>query len=447
MNDATTPVRLWQRLLTPFAFVLTQPGSARFAQGVTGTVLGWEEHTLTQVLTSLGLEDRWRVAEHFAEYGAFRRDAVERQTRRLIEAEAAPRFREYRVVAVDDTKCHRTSRHVWGVCTFHEPAGRSPNRASTVRAHNGVVSGDLVPGTPWAYLPHTSRLYFRATQLPAGEAFATKTALAAAMLRQADADSPAPILAVFDGAYANATVVGPCLDPANGRRIDVVTRLRFDARLHQPLGPVTGRRRGRPRTWGDRLPAPQHHDRWDAPWQTGAAYLYGRERTFRVKELACRWAVTGPTQPVRAFAVAVEGYADPWFLVTPSATLTAADVVAVFAARFRQEDGFRDHKQRLGMEECRAWTKAPVERTFAVQVVAQTLLRLRGRRLDGPGRAGGWWSAPAWNRHKSHPSLLDVRRVVWASRREFSDFLRGLDGVRESDAATRDHGTPAARYP
>jgi len=444
MNDATAPVRHWQQLLTPFVFVLTQPGYARFAQWVTGTALGWEEHTITQVLTSMGLEDRWRVAEHFAEYGAFRREAVEPQTRRLVEAEAAPRFGGYRVVAVDDTKCHRTSKHVWGVCTFHEPAGRSPNRAPTVRAHNWVVAGDLVPGTPWAYLPHASRLYFRETRLPAGETFATKTTLAAAMLRAADADAAAPVLAVCDGAYANTSVIGPCLDPANGRRIDVVTRLRFDARLYRPLDPPPRRRMGRPRKWGDRLPAPRHHDRWGVPWQDGTAYLYGRPRKFRVKERPCRWSVTGPTEPVRVFTAAVEGYDEPWFLVTTSATLTATEVVAVFAARFRQEDGFRDHKQRLGMEECRAWAKAPVERTFAVQVVTQTLLRLLGWRLDGACGAGGWWSAPAGNRHKSHPSLLDVRRVVWASRAEFSHFLRGLDGGRESDAAPRDPEGPAA---
>jgi hypothetical protein len=433
MNDATTPVQSWQRLLAPFALVLTQPGYARFAQWVTGTVLGCEEHTITQILTGMGLEDRWRVAEHFAEYGAFRRDAVERQTRRVIEAEVGPRFGGYRAVAVDDTKCHRTSNNVWGVCTFHEPAGRSPNRASTVRAHNWVVAGDLVPGTPWTYLPHTSRLYFREAQLPAGEVFVTKTASAAAMLRAADADSPAPILGVFDGAYATATVIGPCLDPGNGRRIDVVTRLRFDARLYRPLEPTSGRRRGRPRQWGDRLPAPEGHGRWGVRWQDGEAYVYGRRRKIRVKERGCRWSVTGPAEPVRAFVAAVEGYAEPWFLVTTSATLTGVEVVAAFAARFRQEDGFRDHKQRLGMEECRAWTKAPVERTFAIQVVAQTLLRLLGRRLDATAGAGGWWSAPPWNRHKSHPSLLDARRAVWASRREFSDFLRSLDEVRECD--------------
>ena len=82
MSDATVPVRLWRELLTPFAFVFTQPGFVRFAQWVTGTVLAWEQHTITQLLTALGMEDRWRVLERFAEYGAFRREAVEEQTRR-----------------------------------------------------------------------------------------------------------------------------------------------------------------------------------------------------------------------------------------------------------------------------------------------------------------------------------------------------------------------------
>jgi hypothetical protein len=37
--------------------------------------------------------------------------------------------------------------------------------------------------------------------------------------------------------------------------------------------------------------------------------------------------------------------------------LTGLELVALFAARFRREDGFRDLKQRLGWEECLAWTK------------------------------------------------------------------------------------------
>jgi hypothetical protein len=434
MNDTTPIVRHWQQLLQPFGLSFTGPGFVRFAQWVTGTVLGWEEHTITQILTSIGFEDRWRVAEHFAEYGAFRRESVERRTRELIESEVEPRFGGYRVVAVDDTKCHRTSEDVWGVCTFHEPASRSPNRATTVRAHNWVVAGDLVPGQPWTYLPHSGRLYFRKIQLPAGQTFTTKTALAATMLREADADSPVPILAVFDGAYANQTVIGACLDPMKGRRIDVVTRLRFDARLYEPAPERDAHHRGRPRKWGQRLPAPQDHAKWKSPWQSGTAFVYGRRRSVRYREQACRWAVSGPNEPVRVFAFEVEGYQEPWYLVTTSATLSALQVVEVHAARFRQEDGFRDHKQRLGMEECRAWTQAPIERTFLIQMVAQTLLRLLGWRLDADPTVGEWWSAPDWNREKAHASLLDVRRIMWSSREEFSQFLRWLEDLRELPA-------------
>lgn len=89
-----------------------------------------------KILTGLGLEAQWRNVEHFAEYGAWDREAVERQLMRLIEQEHPARWGRYHPVAIDDTKEHRTSADVWGTCTFHESGERSPNRATTVRAHN-----------------------------------------------------------------------------------------------------------------------------------------------------------------------------------------------------------------------------------------------------------------------------------------------------------------------
>ena len=68
-----------------FRPVFTRPGWVRFVQGGTGTVLCWEEPTMTQMRVSLGLESRWWVAEHFAEYGAWDRPSVERQLVELIE--------------------------------------------------------------------------------------------------------------------------------------------------------------------------------------------------------------------------------------------------------------------------------------------------------------------------------------------------------------------------
>ena len=432
MDDANGLWQLWQSLVVAYGPVFTRPGWVRFTQWVTGTVLCGEEHTVTQILVATGLASRWRPMEHFVEYGAWDRAAVEQVTRQLIEQQAgSARWGGYRPVALDDTKEHRTSEQVWGTCTFHESTARCPNRAETVRAHNWVVAGDLVPGRPWWFLPHTARLYFREKQVPAGETFQKKTTLAMDMLRQTDSESAAAVLAVFDGAYAMKTVVRPCLQPPVGRRrIDIITRLRFDARLYGERVHRPGAN-GRPRIWGQRLPAPQHHDQWSRRWSRGRAFLYGRRRRFRYKRLRCCWSVSGPQEPMHAFVFAVEGYRKPWYIITSALNLSPAQVATAWAARFRQEDAFRDHKQRLGMEECRAWTKEPILRTFQVQMVALTLLRLLQAQLDNTCGPGAWWVLPDWKRHKKHPSILDLRRLFWKFRDGVSQLLLQLEELEK----------------
>jgi hypothetical protein len=445
MDQATQLWAWWQSLLCALLPVFTRPGWGRFVQWVTGMVLCWEEHTITQILTGLGLESRWRVLAHFAENGAWDRQAVERQTLRWIEQERPARWGPYHPVAVDDTTLHRTSMQVWGTCTFHEASARRPNRAETVRAHHWVVMGDLLPGRPWLYLPHAARLYCRQSQLPAGEAFHSKTTLAVELVRQADAESVAPILAVMDGAYAVATVVEPCLQPRPAhRRIEMLTRLRVDARLYHPVMPPS-RLIGRRPIWGPRLAAPQSHSSWATSWRQGQAWVYGRQRKFRYKPLRCRWAVSGPQLPVHVFVVEMAGDQRPWFLVTSALDLSAAQVVEAFAARFRQEDGFRDHTQRLGMEGCRAWTKEPILRTFQVQLVTLTLLRLLQGRLDQAWDARTWWLKPEWNQQKQHASILDLRRLFWRWRATLSHFLVALENQENIPQASVLRGTPPSR--
>ena len=446
MDDAKGLWFWWQSLLAAFRGQFTLGGWARFVQWVTGTVLCPEEHTITQILSALGLESQWRNVENFAEYGSWDREAVERQLMRLIEQEHPARWGGYHPVAIDDTKEHRTSAEVWGTCTFHESGARCPNRATTVRAHNWVVLGDLAPGKPWTYMPVASRLYFRKSQLPVGETFRTKTAFAVDMLRQADAESAAPILAAFDGAYAMETVIEPCLNPPeDGRRIEFVTRLRRDARLYEPLDDAKKNSKGgRPRKWGKRLPAPQEHAQWNVRWQKGRAYIYGRLRRFRYKRLQCCWSVSGPQQLMDAYVFEVPGYDKLWSTITSAGDLSAAQVLSANAGRFRQEDGFRDHKQRLGMEECRAWTKEPILRTFQVQMLALTLLRLLQFHLDA-NFGSRWRPASPWNLQKRHASILDLRRVFWKHRTRFSQLLASLDDLRKPPQTKYHCGQPTAR--
>ena len=222
-----------------------------------------------------------------------------------------------------------------------------------------------------------------------------------------------PHLAVFDGGYALRNVVRPLVLPEDGSpRIEFLTRLRHDARLFalppktQPKG-----KRGRKLKWGKKLPPPSQGGRWGGPWHEGTVFLYGRKRKVRWKEIVCLWRVLGHEVPVKAVVAKVEGYSKRFTLVSSAMKLTGLQLVELFAARFRQEDGFRDLKQRLGWEECRAWTKNPILRTSQAQWVTMSLLRLAQFRLESAGELD-WWYRPPWNKAKVRPSVLDLERLM-----------------------------------
>jgi hypothetical protein len=415
----------WQALLRPCAAAFTYWGFQRFTEWVTGLALNVEEHTITQSLVSLDRADDWKAVESFAEYGAWNQTALEDAAAGLLAQAEGRLWYGYHVWAGDDTKVHRSSKGVWGTCTFHEYTARSPNRASTVRAHNWVVVGALVPraNQPAWFLPHAGRLYFRQSQLPVGESFRTKCALLVDLLRGEAAAVDGQHLAAFDGGFALRSVVRPLVQPEPGQpRVEFLTRLRGDARLHAlPEVPATPRR-GPKRKWGRRLPPPRQGGRWPGRWQEGVAFLYGRVRKVRWKEVHCLWRVAGPDVPVKAVVAEVEGYRKRFTLVSSAVDLRGLQLLELFCARYRQEDGFRDLKQRLGWEECRAWTKQPILRTTQALLLTMTLLRLLQFRLEA-AEGDAWWHHPPWNQRKTRPSVLDLERLLRQHRSEIQQLL------------------------
>jgi hypothetical protein len=426
----------WQELLHTYADAFTYWGFRRFTEWITGLALNVEEHTLTQSLVGLDRPGDWKALESFVEYGAWNADGVDQATAALLAAAPGRLWYGYHVWAGDDTKVHRSSSNVWGTCTYHEYTARCPNRASTVRAHNWVVVGALLsrPEQPAWFLPHTARLYFRQSQLPAGETFQTKCALLVGQLRGEAAAVAGKHLAVFDGGFALGSVVRPLLQPEPGQpRVEVLTRLRRDACLHARPKAHEAPRRGPKRKWGQRLSPPRRGGRWPGPWHQGEAFLYGRRRSVRWKEVVCLWRVAGPDVPVKAVVAEVEGYRKRFLLVSSATELSGLQLVELFCARFRQEDGFRDLKQRLGWEEGRAWTKQPLLRTTQALLVTLSLLRLLQFRLEATA-GDTWWFHPPWNKRKTRPSVLDLERLLRQHRGEILRLLAeamGNDGKGE----------------
>ena len=138
------------------------------------------------------------------------------------------------------------------------------------------------PGRPAWFLPLSGRLYFRKSQLPARrgvagprEAFRTECELAVGLVREQARISGGPHLAAFDGGYALGSVIRPLVAPEEGHpRVEFLTRLRQDARLHT-LPPTERRQgqRGPNQKWGKKLSPPRQGGRWTRWWQRGHAFL------------------------------------------------------------------------------------------------------------------------------------------------------------------------------
>ena len=421
MTEATLTWSIWQALLNAFACSFTRRGFRRFAEWITAMALNVEEHTITQSVLALEQPAAWKALESFAEYGGWHRprhlgpDSPDRDAPGRI-------WHGYQVSAVDDTKVHRTSPHVWGTCTFHEYTARCPNRATTVRAHNWVVLGALLhePEKPGWFLPISGRLYFRQSQLPAGpDGHRWRSGPSASWPSSCSASRPGS--SPGTSTWASSTAATPwrassgrwsCPRAARPGRVPHPVAARRPAVRPAPAAGAAPRGSGgRKPKWGRRLPPPRRGGYWKAGWQDGTAFVYGRQRTVRWKEVVCLWRVLGWEVPVKAIVAEVEGYKKRFTLVTSAVELTGLQMVELFAARFRQEDGFRDLKQRLGWEECRAWTANPIERTSQAQWVTMSLLRLLQFRLEAAGEVD-WWFRPPWNKDKDRPSVLDAERLM-----------------------------------
>jgi Transposase DDE domain len=412
---------LWQAILLSMSLGFGERGKQRFVQWATGLALNVEEHTITQSLIAVGRPQDWKALESFAEYGSFNLRLLQMGLAWRIDELPGRTWHGYCVWAGDDTKVHRNSPDVWGTCTFHEYTARCPNRASTVRAHNWVVTGALLPqeGQPALFLPAAGRLYFRQSQLPHAHkgppiVFRTKCELMVELLREHAKACGGKNLGVIDGGYALASVVRPLVKPDDPAlpRVDFITRLRKDAVLHAlPAKERKPHQGGRPPVWGKRLAPPRQGGRWPAEWQTGTAFIYGRLRQVRYKEVLCQWRVLGHDVLVKAVVACVEGYKKRFTLVSSATDLSGLQVVELFCARFRQEDGFRDLKQRLGWEECKAWTRNPIERTTQMVFVTLTALRLLQMELQRQ-HGDEWWFHPPWNQNKTRPSVLDLERLL-----------------------------------
>lgn len=247
------------------------------------------------------------------------------------------------LVGIDTTYAAKVKGRMQGVQRWKEKS-QNPDRAMSVVGHHWAIAGLLSRiGQSWRCFPLLSRLISgntspsQFTVAKSGETHRTTFwEVVLAVIFQVTASlTQAPICVVADAYFAKA----PFLNPLIQRAIGVVSRLRHDAvGWDDPI--YCGR--GRPPDKGKKWRIAQLFD--SLPHQSILAHVYGK--TVEVQVVMRDLWLRDVTQKVRV--VVVEGINRPILLISTSLSLTAQEIVEIYAARFCVELAIRDLKQSIG---------------------------------------------------------------------------------------------------
>jgi hypothetical protein len=402
------PISL-RRLLDAFAGCFTTPTFAVFQAMVFGLVAQTGNRTVCGMLTGAGLATSWshHRAHRFFSTARWSVDQIALIVFDLVLAHLVADGADL-LVAVDDTAHRRRGKKVHGAGWIHDRS--APSRNKLAFGHRWVVVGVVVQ-VPFLSRPICLPMLCRRWQ---GKGTASTVELAAQMITTLAARVPdRRVQVVADAAYHGTSL----RDLPAG--VSWTTRLPRNAVLYQRAPAPTGRR-GRPRLKGDRIGTPAQTAA-TAVWRTVSVARYGRADTVRIAVLDCLWyGVFGP-QPVRMVLVRDRPDAPMLALITTDLTVTAADLVGRYAARWAIEVTFFDTRQILGVGQARNRTAQAVTRTWAFGMYVYTLVVIwyavsghrsqivADRRIHAP-----------WYLSKTDPSFADMltalRRTLIAAR-------------------------------
>lgn len=228
--------------------------------------------------------------------------------------------REIKIIAIDATTIKKTGKHTYGIGKFWSSCDG--------QAVNGIEYSCVALIDP----NHPGALHLSAAQTPPK---GNRVDFYIRQIQQLKPHFPSSAKhIVADGYYAK---IKYCQAVKN-LGLDLLTKLRKDARLYLPPPPKTGKK-GRPKTKGDRI-LPQNLEN-SVALSCGATLKY---QVVYVETFKCLCLV------VAVF----EGEHLLMNLVNTDTSMKPEEVLHFYQSRFQQELLFRDAKQQTGLGECQS---------------------------------------------------------------------------------------------
>lgn len=426
--DATL-VTGWSALCQLLESAFTRPTYITFLHIVTGWVLCRSKPTVTNLVCTIGQSLLGHAAKHWTAYERFFYRAVwflPQISRLLLVKVVAPLVEVQGVekviyLKIDDTTCGRCGKHVAWAGYFKDASVGNTLKTVVHWAHNWVVGCVTVRVKHWPTwvigLPVWFMLYRKVKDCDRKHPFQTRQQIAAEMIRQTREALPNWEIRVgADGQYATREVV----NEARSCRSNLVSRIRSDAAIYALPPKRHHGQRGQPRKKGRRLPTPKRLARRKQGWRTVKALVYGKWVERRVLAITCLWYHVSKDRPIKLLIVRdPSGNQKDDYMFCTDPTVSDAEIIGRFAARWPIEESIHDGKQLGGLEQVQGWCPRTVERQAPLALIVQTLVKVwylrHGVHAKNAQPKGTDWTAP-----KDHPSYLDMlatlRKVLWTAR-------------------------------
>lgn len=226
------------------------------------------------------------------------------------------------------------------------------------------------------------------------------------------------LLIVGDGGFCNRTLFRAAID-----RTEIIARARCDLKLC--------RRASSTRRFYDTLKFTPEQVRQDEllPWCKARIFHGGEWRKVRYKEVSEIYWQSGASQRrLRLFVVAPipyqapgrkrKYYRRPAFLLTTDLQGTAREMLQAYFDRWQIEVNHREEKDTLGIGQAQLRSPLSVPRQPAFAVAAYSALLLAALLAFGSSRSPDYHPLPKWRRNAGRPSCLDLITLL---RKEIAD--------------------------
>lgn len=352
----------WKQLLLKFKPVFTAPSFDNFVTLMIGWVLCTTRHFITRIFRfgELAINQ----TKHHSAYYRFLKDSnwdLNRVSEILFHLLVSLVSEERILIFVDDTLCHRSGPHIWGLGVHYDAVSSSYGKAEGVKrknvystGHNWVIMSLLVP-LPWGStrgmsIPFCFRLY-RAKQQTSEQEYKKRTTLATQMETMISGWLPedrGKLYFVGDFEYAGETFAGQVETDS-----EFVGPMVMDAAFYDSDPEQTGT--GRPKEKGKRLLTPQELAEGPSrQFKEVEVQIYGKKMKLQYKtQVGQWWSVTREKKVKMVVVRDPEGRLDDRAYYSTDPDLEVEEMIKDLACRWGAEVMHRNVKQHMGIEEPR----------------------------------------------------------------------------------------------